>query len=211
MIAVTRIARLLVAALLLACAAQAQAVWVRLVGLGPGRAELQINQGAVRVMRPGETSPEGVRLLAATMDYAQVEANGAVHRLTLGQRIEPMVVLQADRRGHYGAEIQINGRSVIALVDTGATTVALNRSDAERLGLSYRQGRMVKMRTASGETDGYLISLDQVQVGPILLRNVEAWVSALPDSPAVALLGMSFLRRLEMVTDGDRLRLMYLK
>jgi aspartyl protease family protein len=196
---------------MLAGAAQAQAVWVRLVGLGPGRAELQINQAPVRVMRPGETSPEGVRLLSVTMDYAQVEANGAVHRLTLGQRIEPMVVLQADGRGHYGAEAIINGRSVAAMVDTGATTVALNRSDADRLGLSYRQGRMIKMRTASGETDAYLITLDQVQLGPILLRNVEATVSVLADSPPYALLGMSFLRRLDMATDGNRLRLMYLK
>lgn len=211
MIAGPRIVHLLFALLLFAWTAQAEAVWVRLVGLGAGRAELQINQGATRVMRPGETSPEGVRLLAATADYAQVEANGAVHRLSLGQRIEPMVVLQASRNGHYGAEVLINGRGVVALVDTGATTVALNRSDAERLGLAYRQGRPTRMRTASGETDGYLITLDQVQLGPILLRNVDAWVSVLPDSPASALLGMSFLRRLEMVTDGDRLRLMYLK
>ena len=50
-----------------------------------------------------------------------------------------------------------------------------------------------------------------VRVGPIQLRNVEALVSVEANSPAVALLGMSFLRRLDMVTDGRRLRLMQLQ
>jgi predicted aspartyl protease len=39
------------------------------------------------------------------------------------------------------------------------------------------------------------------------LRDVEAMISVLPDSPDVVLLGMSFLRRVEMVKDGNRLLL----
>lgn len=189
----------------------ASAVWVRLMALGPNRAELRINQTPLRVMYAGETSPEGVRLVAVTRDFAQIEANGFSYRLTLGQRIEPMVVLEADRGGHYATELVVNGQRIAALVDTGATTVALNRTVAERLGLDYRRGRLIKMSTANGVAEAYLITLNEVQMGPIVLRGIDATVSALPHSPPVTLLGMSFLRRLELVTDGRQLKLMQLR
>ena len=205
------LARLIAAAWLIGIASQAQAVWVRLIGLGPDRAELQINRTTVRVMRPGDSTPEGVRLISLTANSAQVEANGFSYQLTLGQRIEPMVVLKADNRGHYTTNAVVNGHAINALVDTGATTVAFSRSEAERIGLPFRNGRLIKSGTAGGETDSYLVMLKYVQVGPILLRDVEATVSTLADSPPVILLGMSFLRRLEMSADGDSLRLMYLK
>jgi aspartyl protease family protein len=122
-----------------------------------------------------------------------------------------MVVLEADRGGHYATELLVNGQRIVALVDTGATTVAFNRTEAERLGLDFRRGRLIRMRTASGEAEAYLITLNEVQMGPILLRGVEATVSVLPNSPQVTLLGMSFLRRLELVTDGRQLKLMQLR
>ena len=203
--------RLILGVVLLGVSLQAGAVWVRLMGLGPNRAELQINQTPVRVMYPGQTSPEGVRLLVVTRDYVEIEANGTSHRLGLGQRVEPQVILEADARGHYATEVAINGRRVVALVDTGASTVALSRSEAERLGLDYRQGRRIRVGTASGQSEAHLITLNEVQLGPIVLRGVEATVSVESNAPAVALLGMSFLRRLDMVTDGRQLRLMQIQ
>ncbi|MBI5109534.1 MAG: TIGR02281 family clan AA aspartic protease [Rhodocyclales bacterium] len=197
--------------MLLAISMQAEAVWVRLMGLGPSRAELQINQTPVRVMYPGQTSPEGVRLLVVAKDHVEVEANGARYRLGLGQRIEPQVILDADPRGHYATEVFVNGQRVVALVDTGASTIAFNRTEAERLGIEYRQGRRIKVTTASGQADAFLVILGEVSLGPIQLRGVEATVSLEANAPAVALLGMSFLRRLDMVTDGRRLRLMQLQ
>ncbi len=203
--------RWLLSLLLLAVSLPANAVWVRLMGLAPNRAEVQINQTPVRVMYPGQTSPEGVRLVVVAKDYAEIEANGALHRLALGQRIEPQVVLEADPRGHYATEIVVNGRRIVALVDTGASMVAFNRGEAERLGLDHRQGRRVRMATASGQAEAVIITLDEVRLGPIQLRGVEAVVLLEANAPAVALLGMSFLRRLDMVTDGRRLKLMQLQ
>lgn len=197
--------------LLLLVSLHAQAVWVRVMGLGPNRAELQINQTPVRVMYPGQTSPEGVRLLVVAKDYVEIEANGASHRLALGQRIEPQVIVEADSRGHYATEAAINGRRLVVLIDTGASTIAFSRTEAERLELDFRQGRRIKVTTASGQADAFLVTLDEVRVGPIQLRGVEATVSLEANSPAVTLLGMSFLRRLDMVTDGRRLRLMQLQ
>jgi aspartyl protease family protein len=63
------------------------------------------------------------------------------------------------------------------------------------------------MSTAAGESQAYLVTLDSVQVGSILLRNVQATVSTLANSPDITLLGMSALQRVDMVTEGNRLRL----
>lgn len=200
------IARMILPLLLLAYSAVAGAVWVRLVALGPGYAELQINETRL-TMRPGQESPEGVRLVSLSAGYAEIVANGNAHKLRLGERVSPMVALQADGRGHYPTELGINGRRTIAIVDTGASAIALSRNEADRLGIAYRGARTISTRTAAGDSSAYLVSLDSVQVGSITLRDVEALVSTLPDSPAVVLLGMSFLHRVEMVKDGNRLLL----
>lgn len=98
------IARMLLLTLLLGYSAGAAAVWVRLIAIGPSHAELQIND-STRVMRPGQESPEGVSLLSVSGGYAEIRANGNAHRLRLGERISPMLVLHADRGGHYSTEL----------------------------------------------------------------------------------------------------------
>jgi aspartyl protease family protein len=198
------IARAILIFLLLGYSVVASAVWVRLVAIGPSHAELQINE-ATRSMRPGQESPEGVRLVSISGGYAEILANGNSHRLRLGERVSPMLALQADGRGHYSTELAINGRRTAAIVDTGASGIAMSRNEADRLGISYRDARKITTRTAAGDSSAYLVSLDSVQAGSIQLREVEATISVLPDSPSVVLLGMSFLRRVEMVKDGERL------
>lgn len=200
------------ALLLLALAATpALAVWVRVVAIGPNYAQLEINQGTVRTLRPGDDSPEGVRLLSLTATHAEVKANGISQKLALGQKMAPMAVLQADARGHYVTEIGINGRPTRAVVDTGATGIAFSRNEAERLGIAWQGGRPITVQTAAGPRPGYVVTLDSVQVGGIVLRQVDAIVSSVPDAPAITLLGMSFLGRLEMKQQGNQLLLMQLR
>ena len=202
-------------ALLLACSAlfsaPAAAVWVRLVAIGPNYAQLEINQSTVRTLRPGDDTPEGVRLVALTASHAEVQANGITQKLALGQKMAPMALLQADARGHYLTEATINGRRTRAVVDTGATGVSLNRSEAERLGIAWQTGRQVTVQTAAGNRPGYVVTLDSVQVGSIVLRQVDAVISSQPDAPAITLLGMSFLGRVEMKQQGNQLLLMQLR
>ena len=202
-------------ALLLACSAlfsaPAAAVWVRLVAIGPNYAQLEINQSTVRTLRPGDDTPEGVRLVALTASHAEVQANGITQKLALGQQMAPMALLQADARGHYLTEATINGRRTRAVVDTGATGVSLNRSEAERLGIAWQTGRQVTVQTAAGNRPGYVVTLDSVQVGSSVLRQVDAVISSQPDAPAITLLGMSFLGRVEMKQQGNQLLLMQLR
>ncbi len=106
----------------------------------------------------------------------------------------------------YQASGSINGYSVDMLVDTGASTVALNAATARRLGIDYENASPVVVRTASGMETAYRVQLDRVQIGEIYQRNVAAVVIDGPE-PSRALLGMSFLRELDIDHRGDRLEL----
>ena len=107
------------------------------------------------------------------------------------------VVLQRNAQGHYVASGTINGYPVVFLLDTGATDVAVSEALAERLGLKKRGGAF--SHTANGVGAVWQTTLDRVRLGVIELRNLRATI--LPDlKPAdQVLLGMSFLKKLEMV------------
>ena len=117
-------------------------------------------------------------------------------------RIE--VVLERNRMGHYVADGSINGVSVTFLLDTGATGVAMSAQLAQRVGAP--RGQPVVTRTANGNATGYLTRLRSVQLGAIKQNNVPASIA-----PGLAtdevLLGMSFLKNLEMIQRGDTLTL----
>lgn len=114
------------------------------------------------------------------------------------------VTLQRNRAGHYLAGGQINGQPVVFLLDTGATDVAVPEALADRLGLE-RQYRSVS-RTANGNITIWSTRLESVDLGGIRRRNVRA--SILPNMTGnEVLLGMSFLKHLELIQRGDRLTL----
>jgi aspartyl protease family protein len=106
------------------------------------------------------------------------------------------VQIQADRFGHYETDVQINGRSLTALVDTGASLVVLRYEDARSLGLVYGSDRFdLTVQTANGVGHVHRVKLSSVRLGSIQLDDVDALVAEegmLPKN----LLGMSFLRRL---------------
>jgi aspartyl protease family protein len=106
------------------------------------------------------------------------------------------VELRADRRGQYEASIEINGRAVDTLVDTGATYVTLSYEDAARAGIYPRDADFTwRSQTANGTTRNAPVMLDRLQIGSIMVRNVQA-VVAEPGRLHVSLLGMSFLQKL---------------
>jgi aspartyl protease family protein len=104
--------------------------------------------------------------------------------------------IDADRRGHFVAQARLNGRPMPVLVDTGATLVAINESTARKLGIRLSPVDFrYRARTANGETAMAAVSIDEISVGRVVVRDVEA--SVLRDnSLSGVLLGMSFLKRL---------------
>lgn len=106
------------------------------------------------------------------------------------------VRIRSDRSGHYTTDVDFNGRRFRAIVDTGATLIALRYEDARTLGLITPTDRFdSKVNTANGIARAKRVQLRSVRLGSIQLENVEAMVlneGALGQN----LLGMSFLRRL---------------
>jgi len=84
--------------------------------------------------------------------------------------------------------------------------VVLSGADAARLGLDWRRGPRGNMQTANGATTGYFVKLDRVRVGGIELRNIDAVVVE-QGLGSFGLLGMSFLNRVEMRRDGEKMEL----
>lgn len=112
------------------------------------------------------------------------------------------VTIKADARGHFTDRFRLNGREVEALVDTGATMVAINLSTARKVGLSLSPADFTqKVETANGIVKVAVATLDRVQLGPISVTNVP--VAVLEDEAlSGTLVGMSFLSRLSRFEAG---------
>ena len=114
------------------------------------------------------------------------------------------VVLKRNVQGHYVASGFINGYPVTFLVDTGATQVAISEKLAERLGLEKRGGTF--SQTANGVVAVWQTLLDRVTLGVIEQRKVRATILPELEPWNQVLLGMSFLKKLELVqSDGNLL------
>ena len=116
----------------------------------------------------------------------------------------PEVVLQQNRYGHYVATGSINGQSVEFMLDTGATDVAIPGKLAKLLKL--KPGPEIKVSTANGTIVAKMTRLDRVELGSISLRNIKATINPFMDDDEV-LMGMSFLKQLEMIQRGETLTL----
>jgi aspartyl protease family protein len=110
--------------------------------------------------------------------------------------------------GHFRANVEIDGRTIPMLVDTGASYVALSAEDADRLGVTPRPSDFsITMYTANGRAKAAPVRLHAVHVDTLSVYDVDA-VVAQPGAMNGSLLGMSFLRRLtRFEAQADRLRL----
>jgi len=186
--------------LLALSASLAAAAEVQVLALFKDRAVLR-TAGAETMLRVGETSPDGVTLLAADARGARVRYRGAEQTLTLSTRVSASyarsaparVAIAPDAQGQYRVRGSINGQPADFLVDTGASIVVINSTRARALGLAFEQGQSGSIQTAQGNVAAYFLPLDTVDVAGIESRSVQAAVID-GDFPAEILLGMSFLR-----------------
>lgn len=189
-------------------AAYAQSV--ALAGILGGKALLVVDGSAPRSVAPGG-SHMGVRVVSVGRDGVVLEVAGAQRAIQLGESPVSIggsaagqrIVLKADARGHFINSGFINGRVMQYMVDTGATTVAIGRPDAQRMGLKFEQGQPVMMNTANGTAQGWRMRLESVRVGDVELRSVDAIVTV--EAMPYVLLGNSFLREFHMNRSGDEM------
>lgn len=195
--------------------ANAQSVALR--GVLGSKALLVIDGGTPRALAAGD-SLQDVRVLQVSGDTAEVEIKGRRQTLRLGEApislggrgaaagdpaLGRRVVLKADNRGHFIERGQINGKTMVYMVDTGASSVAIGRTDAERMGLPFLKGQPVMMRTANGDAQGWSLRLDSVRVGDVEVFGVDAVVA--PLAMPYVLLGNSFLAHVQMTRQGSEM------
>lgn len=117
------------------------------------------------------------------------------------------VLLARAGDSHFYADTQIEGRNIRMLVDSGASVVALTRSDAEAIGINVDDLPVGgSANTAGGVVPMRMVTLDSVEVEGIEVRGVQAAV--IDADMGVSLLGQSFLSKLAAVNvEGDTMTL----
>lgn len=112
--------------------------------------------------------------------------------------------------GHFYANASVDGASVRMMVDTGASVIALTGRDASAVGLYWDDADVTHIGSgASGAVYGVPVRLDEVEIGGMLQRNVDAVI--IPEGLGISLLGQSYLRQVgaveiagnQMVFNGD--------
>ncbi len=184
---------------------------INVVGLFNSKALVSINGGAPQSIAAGQTK-SGVKLISADSESATFMVEGKRQTLKMGQAASiagsagpannDPVSLYADSQGHFFGNLNINGASLKYVVDTGATTIAMNSGDAKFAKIDYEKGEKITMSTANGEVGAFLVKLNTLKIGTITLNNVETVVHE-GGSPPYVLLGMSALNRLEMKRDNS--------
>jgi aspartyl protease family protein len=182
---------------------------VNIVGLFSNKAVVIINGGKPKTLSVGQTS-DGVKLVAADSKIATLQIEGKTKQLYMGQAASvgaaasnatSSVTLYSNAQGHFLSDCQINGATLKFLVDTGATTVALNSGDAKYANIDYKRGEPIQVGTANGVVTAYRVTIANLKIGSITLSQVEASVLE-GGSPSEVLLGMSALSRLDMKRQG---------
>ena len=205
--------RHLVAALLLAC----PAVFAQTVSMSGslGDKALLMIDGAPRTVATG-TTVQGVKLVSVTGNDAVVEIKGKRVTVVMGGAQVSLggqasagggsqIVLTAGSGGHFMTAGGINGKAVRFMVDTGATSVAMSITDAEHIGLKYRDGQRMFVGTANGAVPAYKVRLAEVRIGDVVVYDVEAMI--VPGQMEFILLGNSFLTRFQMKRENETMTL----
>lgn len=117
------------------------------------------------------------------------------------------VLLERSGDSHFYADTEIDGRNIRMLVDSGASIVALTRSDAEAIGINVDDLPVGgSASTAGGVVPMRMVMLDSVEVDGVEVRDVQAAV--IDSDMGISLLGQSFLSRLAAVNvEGDTMTL----
>lgn len=142
-------------------------------------------------------------ILFGVFDYLLSQRNNPnqnVVTTVTGQQKE--ITLLRNPYGHYVSNGTINNHEVTFLLDTGASDIAIPESLADDIGL--RKGREIIIKTANGNTRAYRTHLDSVALGDIRRYDLNATILTNITGNEV-LLGMNFLKHLEIIQKGKSL------
>lgn len=103
------------------------------------------------------------------------------------------VMLERRSNGHFEVRTEINGASILTMVDTGATSTVLTAEDAARAGFDDNKLTFnVAVTTANGQASAARVVVDEMRVGEIVRRSVPVLVAEAGRLDR-SLLGMNFI------------------
>ncbi len=140
----------------------------------------------------------GLRITANDIiEREPTAADGGTQRAAArAPKADRTVEIRAGASGHFETTAYINGRPVLVMVDTGATTVAMPYEDAEAAGIFLRDSDFTqRVQTANGIARVAPVTIDTLTIDDITVRHVRAAVTE-RGKLKTTLLGMSFLGRL---------------
>jgi aspartyl protease family protein len=111
------------------------------------------------------------------------------------------IVIPRSRNGHYYIDGTINGYSTTFMVDTGASTVAIDPKIARAARLP--DGYAATFGTASGPAQGENVPRQSVSIGGVRIDDVT--IAVIDGIGEVGLLGQNVLRHLDVTQAGGEM------
>ncbi len=113
------------------------------------------------------------------------------------------IEIAPDRMGNYETDIEIYGRTIHVMIDTGATYLALSAQDADAIGLHPTPDDFhYRTSTANGTGIAAKVHINALYIGDFSVYDVDAFVLQ-PGALQHSLLGMNVLSRLGGVHISD--------
>ena len=102
------------------------------------------------------------------------------------------VILMRANDGHFYADLNINGRDVEFVIDTGASAIVLSKNDAQSIGIDTENlNYLGRANTANGTVSTAFVSLGIIKLGDITDYDFPAFVNG--GELSSSLLGMDYL------------------
>lgn len=113
---------------------------------------------------------------------------------SISGELHDKIEIRVQRDGHYYLDMLINNKPIKFVIDTGATDIVLSTQDAARIGIMTENlSYLGQAFTANGVVETASITLDTIQIGEVIDRDVRAVVSG--GELFGSLLGMGYLQR----------------
>ena len=135
-------------------------------------------------------------------DSACAQANQPVSAWNTNKSNPRTLTLKAGEGGHYSVDGQVNGQTVVFVVDTGASFVAIPQAMAVAAQLNCQN--QTTSDTANGTTSGCTTTIGVLTFGPFTLREVTA---VLLPNLAQPLMGMNVLKQFNIIQENGEMRL----
>lgn len=106
------------------------------------------------------------------------------------------IEIQKSSDNHFYLMTKVNGKNIIFLIDTGATTTTLTEKDAKRIGINLNDLKYNQIiKTANGISFSAVAKIENFEVGNFRINDF--WVLVNKNLSENSLLGMNFLKKLK--------------